>query len=237
MAKKTLSKRIDPYLTQQNVLIVAFGLISLLLVAFFFFRNRSDSNVSINEDQIRMERNGEIITINKNGLVEYRAGDKVTYKIWDSDKVGRFFNTVENKARGYLEDPDDGVNCVYVSLYLDGELVTICFSEDDEIVKEAYEEFEEEGDDTTISLSDLFDDDEEEDDDVVEDISDLFNITPTPTLTPTSTPGGGSDDDEEEVVLPPPLPVEATCESWEEQIVGGRAIISNTLCSVTAPEE
>lgn len=214
-------------------MLAVFGLLSVVIVLVLVFRNNKSDQVLINKDQIRMEKNGEIITVNENGLVEYRTEDTVTYKIWDSSKVSRFFDTVRNKARDYLENPRiDAIDCVYVSLYLDGEFVTICFSEDDDVVQEAYEDFEG-GDSDSITLSDLFDDDDEDsEDEVVDDISDYFSVTPTPTRGPTPTPGGSTSEPQ----LPPPLPIKATCESWEEQIVGGRAIISNTLCSV-APKD
>jgi hypothetical protein len=214
---------------------VIFSLLALIVLAVLFLGNGGKEESLINEDQIRMEKNGEIITVNKNGLVEYKTKDSVTYKIWDSGKVDRFFDLVRNKARNYLENPNQSGSCVWVTLYLDGELVTICFSEDDEVVREVYEEFEDDGNTTDISY--LFDDEEDNDDDGEEEdeLSDYFDITPTPTLTPTPAPGGGGDNGEPE--LPPPLPVKASCESWEEQIVGGRAIISNTLCSVSVEEE
>lgn len=235
MAKKLLQKKLKSYLTPQNILISIFGLISLIIVIVLLLRSSDLGKPPISEGQIRMEKNGEIITINENGLVEYRTEESVTYKIWDSGKVDKFFDAIRNKARDYLENPRDGTNCVWVSLYLDGELVTICFSEDDDVVQEAYEEFEEEGDTTNISY--LFDDENEDGDvqDVGGDISDYFEITPTPTPIPTSTSGGSGDTGETQ--FPTPIPVKASCESWEEQIVGGRAIISNTLCSVTSDED
>lgn len=234
MAKKTLQEKLARYKTPKNVSFAIFGILSVIIFVVLLFRSSKDNKATIREDQIRMEKNGEIITINENGLVEYRTESTVTYKIWDSNKVTVFFDTVRGKARDYMENPNQSGDCVFVTLYLDGELVTICFSEDDEVVEEAYGEFED--DDDSISLSDIFDGDEDEDDDDDQtgDISDYFSFTPTPTLVATPTPGGSGDTGEPE--LPPPLPIEATCESWEEQIVGGRAIISNTLCSVS-PEE
>ncbi|MBN1168622.1 hypothetical protein JXA63_01910 [Candidatus Woesebacteria bacterium] len=222
-------------MSPQNVAVAILIFFAAVFLVLSFVQSGVSEQETITKDQIRMNKNGEIITVNRNGLVEYRTEDKITYKIWDSGKVARFFDMVENKARDYLENPNQTSNCVWVSLYLDGELVTICFSEDDEVIQEAYEEFDN-GDDS-ISLSDLFDDgsDDEDEEDEVDDLSDYFAITPTPTFVPTSTPGGTGDTGQPQ--LPPPLPIEATCESWEEQIVGGRAIISNTLCSVSVQEE
>lgn len=234
MAKKNLQQKLDSYLTPPNIVIGLFGVVSLIVMLFLVFGGEDSTQSNISEDQIRMEKNGEVITVNKNGLVEYRTGETVTYKIWDSDKVSKFFNAVENKARDYLENPpDDTSNCVWVSLYLNGELVTICFSEDDDVVQEAYEEFDDNSEES-ISISDLFGGEGTNEDDEVDEISDYFNITPTPTVAIGATPTPGDDNGLPD--LPPPLPIEATCESWEEQIVGGRAIISNTLCSVSVAE-
>ncbi len=232
--KNDLRSKIDPYLTPNNIaigsaILVLIG-ISLFLILRSIFSGRGD--IPISEDQIRIQKGGEVITINKSGLVEYKNGDQVSHKIWSEDRVSSFFATMEAKARDYLANPPKNIeSCYLVSLYLDGELVTVCISEDDEDINAVFDEFSDDDDLADGSLGDFFDDSLTPTPTPFGDgsISDYFDVTPTPTPAPTSTPspgGGGSDDDGGY------LPVKADCESWEEQIVGGHAVISNTLCSI-----
>ena len=63
MAKKTLQQRIDPYLTPQNILLSIFGIISIFVILFFLVRGDDTAQSDLSEDQIRMEKNGEVVTI------------------------------------------------------------------------------------------------------------------------------------------------------------------------------
>lgn len=236
--KSDLRSKIDPYLTPNNI---AMGIVILVLVGislFLIFRNifSGAGNVPITEDQIRIQKGNEVVTINKSGLVEYRNEDEVSYKIWSKDKVSNFFATMETKAREYLSNPPKNVeSCYLVSLYLDGELVTVCISDDDEDINAVFNEFSDDDDLADGSLDDFFDG-------LITptpapsgdgSVSDYFDVTPTPTPNPTPTyfytpPGGESDDNP---------PIEADCLGWEEDIVGTRAIISNTLCLIQKAEE
>lgn len=228
--KNDLRARIDPYLTPNNIVI---GVVILALVGISFFlilRNifSGTGDTLITKDQIRIQKGSEVITINNNGLIEYKNGDEVSYKIWSEDKVSSFFATMETKAREYLTNPPKNIDsCYLVSLYLDGELVTVCISDDDEDIKAVFDEFSDDDELADISLEDFFEGTETPTPTPGDgSISDFFNTTPTPTPTPIPTGGNGGPGDDGY------LPVKADCESWEEQIVGGHAVISNTLCSV-----
>jgi hypothetical protein len=203
----------------------------LLLVAFIFWLGfkPTGQQASISEDQILIKKGDDVVLVNRDGLVEYRTKDGgVFYKTWDSDTVSDFFASMEEKARRYLENPTGPCEgCYEVTLYLDGELVVIYAGADDEELNEVYEEFEEEGDD--ISLSEYFEDEdtngtsEDGGDGDGSDSDGSDSSDPTPTQTPDD--DGFSPEDN----YPP---VQAGCEDWSGDIVGGKAVISNTLCTI-----
>lgn len=229
--KKDFRSQIEPFLTPTNIIVGIFSLGLILISLFLIIRNIVGGDSPITKDQIMIEKNGEIVTINKNGLIEYRTEDKVTYTIWSEEKISTFFSSMEEKAREYLKNPTPITDsCYKVTLYLDGKLVTVCISVDDEEINEVFNEFSNDDSIADTSLDDFFDDDDdvEDQDDDDDDISDYF-VQPTATPSPVPTQGDGGVEDPLEGTY---IPVKADCESWEEQIVGGRAIISNTLCSI-----
>ena len=228
-------RKVEQYATPRNVVLAIVGTAVLLFVIIGLVRRyASYTQAPISEDQIMLERDGEIIIVNKNGLIEHRKDDIVTYKLWSADRVSKFFDAIERKAREYLAATvKQTTGCVFVTLYLDGQLVTVCINEDDEIIKSTFEEFQQPGSGDLISISDLFgnnNDNGQTNDSTSDDISDYFaEPTPTPVqsgATPTPTPQPSGDGGQV------PLPVKADCLDWEENIVGTRAIISNTLCSI-----
>lgn len=207
-----------------GIVLVGVFLIGVVLIT----QNLSSKNeqAEITQDQIRIQRGDDIVIINRNGLVEYRSKDKVFYRTWDSAKIELFFASMEQKARDYLTNPPstDAPGCYLITLWLDGEIVTICIADDTGELDEIYEEFENVGGDgDSGSLDDYFDDDGGG--------GWIGSATPTPTLpagvTPTPTPA----DDEGASPEDNYPPIEADCVTWSQDIVG-RAIISNTLCTV-----
>jgi hypothetical protein len=226
MAKS--SSKYRKYLTTNNIFIgiavLTIFLIITLLIGRYLFSNNLEA--PINQDQIMIQKGGNTIIVNRNGLIEYRSGDEVFYKTWDSSKINYFFNRMEEKARDYLDEgltgPCDG--CYAVTLYIDGVLVTV-YIKDDEDLNDIFEDFVEDelGD---IDLSDFFDDDDEDN-----DSQGSGTVTPSPTpagdgSNPTPTPedqGNG-----QQTNYPP---VETGCSAWTQDIVD-KAIISNTLCTI-----
>lgn len=233
MALFSIFMKLEKYLKKfsTNKISLVLILLALLIAAFVFLfhglsgRSQTDK---IGKDQIRIEKNGEIIIINKNGLIEYRSGDKVIYKTWDSSKIDAFFSSMERKAREYMSKPppSDWSGCFLVTLWLDGKIVTVCVSLDDEEIQEIFEEFDSDsytGGSKSDSISDYFNDTP----------GYGYTNTPTPipyymTPSPTQTPVPGRG-----VYLPEQNypPVKAGCDDWTQDIVS-RAIISNTLCTV-----
>lgn len=223
MSTDTFSTFIKKYKNTIGIAVVVFLLgISVFLVSRLF---SNDSPSPITKDQIMIQKGGNTVIVNKDGLVEYRSGDEVFYENWDTDRVLSFFSNMEARARKYIQEGNTGPcdNCYQVTLYLDGKLVTIYISEDEEFLDEVFEKFEEDNGNDGI-------------------ISTYFN-TPTPQNVngnggPTPTvfveTGGGD-----------PLPtsaynpqdnyptVPAGCDAWGGQIAGGKAIISNTYCVVS----
>lgn len=214
-------------LGNKEIIAVVVGLFALILGGVLvskIFTQKEE--VPITEDQIKIQKGEEIVIINRNGLVEYFTGSDVFYQTWDSSKVSNFFSSMEEKARKYLENPTSNCSgCYEVTLYLDGKLVVIYISSEDEEIDEVFEEFGSEFSDTTVS--DFFDDDEDEDE---EEGSVIPGTSPTPggSANPTPTSSVGDNPPSPEDNYPP---VEASCATWSQDIVE-KAIISNTLCTV-----
>jgi hypothetical protein len=228
-----LKKTLKPYLTQNNILvaIVVFGvlLVAIVLIAQSII---SRSPIDITEDQIKIQQGDKTLIVNRNGLIEYKSEGEVFYRIWDSSRISDFFKYIENKAQG----PTGGENCYQVSLFINGKYTSVCIDDDQGFIEDAFEEFNDESGGGDVKISDFFDDGDDEDDEGDDNVVTTSTPTPSPgptgsSTSPTPTPyggsgGGGSNDP----------PVVADCDAWEQYIVGGRAIISNTLCTVN-PEE
>ncbi|HLE49341.1 MAG TPA: hypothetical protein VI819_04920 [Patescibacteria group bacterium] len=211
------------------IVLIVIGLIIIIFVVYILVgRNRSLNDAPIKEGQIMIQKGDEVITINSNGLVEYKSKDKVYYETWDTSRISSFFTLIENKARESLKNPDQK-KCVYkIYLFLDGKLVNFC-TDDEEIadtVEEISNKYSEE------DLSGYFQDGEGSGGDGDEDFDGTIHFpTPTPTIslispvpTPTSTQSSGGS----QTNYPP---VNAGCDTWSVSIVGGRAVISNTYCT------
>lgn len=223
------SNAFKKYLTFKNILVGTVIFVIVLIAAIIIGRKifSSKQNVPITKDQIMIQKGGNTIIVNKDGLIEYRTSDDVFYRRWDAARISGFFDSMEAKARKYLKEgqTEKCPNCYAVTLYIDGKLVTIYVSEDDEELEEIFEEFET-GDtgstgDNEGDLSNFFNDD---------DGFGTGDTTPVPTTSEEFTPtppifsGGGS----EQTNYPP---VEADCSTWSQDI-SQNAIISNTLCTV-----
>jgi hypothetical protein len=220
----TKSKKRKNLLKGNNLLtggVILTILITLLaILGSLLFSN--NNNAPITEDQIMIQKGGSTVIVNKNGLIEYRNGDEVFYKTWDSARISYFFGRMEARAREYLNNqtgPCDG--CYAVTLYVDGKLVTIYIS-DDEDLDETFDDFPDtgSGDEGNDDISDYFDDDNGGTTSTIVPSSIIVNI---PTATPTDIVQGN-----EQTNYPP---IKAECSSWSQDIVD-KAIISNTLCTV-----
>ncbi len=222
--------------TYQNILnkptylgILLIGLLLLGLLLSLFFRNGKDSQPQISQGQIQIVKGEEVITINQNGLVEYKSKDKTYYETWDASQMNSFFSMMEKKARDYISKRSSGGDCGYkVFMFIDKKLVTVCMDSNDEdladVIEPIYIKY------SDIDLADYFDgsDDSEEDED--EEFDGYVNFpTSTPRITrstPTPTPYSVYN------INTNYAPVKAGCENWSGDIVGSRAIISNTFCTV-----
>lgn len=200
------------------VLFVSLFVIITALV-FFLVRSLMVPDETISTDQIQIKRGGKVVTVNENGLVEYRSDEGVFYETWDPSRTTAFFATIRAQAREYLANPpkEVGDDAYEVKLWIDGELVTIYIDGDDEILNEVFEEFEDGG---GGDLSEYFDN-------VSTTPSPTLSqgaVTPTPTLphgvspTPTSFSIGGGNEQS---------PVD--CDLYDTQVTK-RTVISNTIC-------
>lgn len=225
-------KKPSEYVTPQNILIaiVAFVFVFLVVLIGRSVMKR-DQNVAISKDQIMIQKGGNTMIVNKDGLIEYRSGDKVFYRTWEVDRINSFFAHMESRARQYLANPPtNGIKCQHyvVTLYVDGEIVSVCI-EDDEELDEIYEVYGE-GDGDNSSLSDYFEngDDDGEDgssDGLGGDENDEGESEEFPTPTPLQGGGGGGGDEDQDFIPP-----QSACERWASSIID-KAVISNILCT------
>lgn len=230
MRKKTLAGLLKPRLTPFNLIICFLGLAALIILAVVLIQSLSREKAgTINPNQIKIQKGEKIVIVNENGLIEYRSPSGVFYDVWDSERITIFFTTMREKAREYLANPQPQLcqEGYQVTLYIDGKEVTICISDDDEVLDEVFDEFpDEEG---NGSLSDIFDDFYDDDE------GEPGTSSPTPTPTPlivsaeegedVSSGDGGWDD---QAVV--------DCSLFEFQVTG-RTVISNTLCIPELEEE
>ena len=213
----------------RNVIILGVILIALLFGILFMLGVFSPSAESIRKDQIQLKRGDKIVTVNENGLVEYRSDKGVFYETWDPNKTSAFFSSIRAQAREYLANPSKSKppNAYEVTVWIDGELVTFYIDGDDEIITEVFDEFDDEGGGGGGGdLSDYFDTDL---DPSVTPTS-IVSLTgsPTPTLapgvsaTPTPIPGtGGQGGTGEQSAV--------DCDLYNTQVTK-RTVISNTIC-------
>lgn len=203
----------------------------LFILALSYLLNLSsrDSSAPIKEGQIQIVKGDEVITINENGLVEYRSKDRVYTETWDTAQISSFFSMMERKARDYLTKKVSGGDCGYkVLMFIDKKLVTVCIdSSDDELTSAVEPIFIKYSD---INLSEYFGDTGEDEDDGDGSFDGVIAF-PTPTsaasqITPTPTPATNNTNTNTNYE-----PVKVGCEAWSGDIVKDRAIISNTYCT------
>ena len=206
------------------------GLFIIAIIIILVFRGKRNDQAQIKEGQIQIVKGDEVITINQNGLVEYRSKDRSYSETWDTSQINSFFSMMERKARDYLAKRVSGGDCAYkVFMFVDRKLVTICIDSGDKDIAETVEPIFIKYSD--VDLSDFFGNDENGDGDRTDDeFSGTIDFpTPTPKFsysTPTPTPysiyNGNTNY----------TPVNAGCENWSADIVRNRAIISNTYCTI-----
>ncbi len=218
------------------IAIFSVGLLFLIILLVISFKDKNKNDgANIKEGQIQIVKGDEIVTINENGLVEYKSKDRVYYETWDTSKIDSFFSLMEQKARDYINKKTSGGDCGYkVYMFLNGKLVTICLDSADEdmanTVEEVYVKY------SDLNLSDFFSEASEDDDNDENDDDDEFGgviyfptSTPVPgRVTATPTPNSAYNDNTNYA------PVVADCDTWSADIVNNRAIISNTFCTVDA---
>lgn len=217
-------------LLEKPFVLIAGVLIMVLVIILINGRGKNTDQTQIKEGQIQIVKGDEVVTINQNGLVEYRSKDKTYYETWDTSQINTFFSIMERKARDYISKRSSGGDCGYkVFMFIDKKLVSICVDSGDEDMMNTIEPVLIKYSD--ISLTDYFGDDENPPDED-EEFDGTINF-------PTSTPVAI-------IVTPTPTifsiynintnyaPVKADCETWGGSIVNNRAIISNTFCTVNA---
>jgi hypothetical protein len=207
------------------------GLFFLGFVFFSLFHKENTNLPQIKENQIQIVKGDEVITIDQNGLVEYKSKERSYYETWDSTQINLFFSMMEKKARDYLGRKVSGGDCGYkVFMFIDNKLVSVCIDSADKEMSETVEPIFIEYSD--VSLTDYFDGDTDPEDSG--DADDVFDgVINFPTSTPffsqaTPTPYSIYNIDSNYA------PVEANCDTWGGSIVRNRAIISNTYCTVQA---
>lgn len=227
---------------EEKKIFIAIGLfliLGLLIVIAALRLTDGTKKEELGKNQIRIEKGGEIVIVNEDGLVEYRTGDKVFYRQWDADRTSAFFTKMRRKARESKGKESPAGECYTVTLWLDGELISFCVSIDDvelnEELDDVFLEFDNE--DSGDDIGSYFDDDEDTGSGGGTPTHTptlppgvTATATPRPSNSPTPTPGSGGGGGGNV-----PLPGEAGCEVWANDIVGGKAIISTTLCVVLSP--
>lgn len=200
----------------------------ILALSYFLNLGSRDKVSSIKEGQIQIVKGDEVITINENGLVEYRSKDRVYTETWDTAQISSFFSMMERKARDFLTKKVSGGDCGYkVLMFIDKKLVMVCIdSGDSELTSTVEPIFIKYSD---INLSEYFGDTGDDEDDGDGNFDGVIAF-PTPTLsvtqiTPTPMPGTTTTNTNYE-------PVKVGCEAWSGDIVRDRAIISNTYCTI-----
>lgn len=223
--QKKLEKLIrEPRTIAAALLLFLVAIAGVLLINKIF----NESEDAIAPGQIQIKRGDKVVTVNENGLVEYKSDKGVFYETWTPSRTDAFFATMRAKARKYLANPPDVIppNAYEVTLWIDGEIVVIYISGDDEdlseVLEEIFEEFEDSGDG---DLGDFFD--EEEEDGGITPTLTVFSPTPTlpPGVTATPTPIGGSGGGGGTVQSVP------DCDLYGS-LVTQRTIISNTNCQI-----
>lgn len=208
-----------------GIAIVFVSLLSVVGIGLWysnFQKSLQEVSAPISQNQIMIQRGNDVVIVNDNGLVEYRLESGVYFDNWDMDKVRNFFSTLQAKARASKGQTPPGGNYYTVTLYVDGELVTIYVEEGDELIDEVFE-------DTPGGGGGGFDFDFDDD-------SPPGGSSPSPTPTPIPTNpgtvsagggaggggGGGTSQDE------------FNC-NINTQTVAGKTNISNTICQVSEP--
>lgn len=222
MKKKTPKKSFLRQLTPPKIFISLFIVAALVILAIVL-PGRFKKEAPISEGQIQIKKGDRIVTVNENGLIEYRTDERVYYETWDSSKISSFFQSMENKARAYLGNPAGPIEGGYeVTLYLDGKIVTIYLSGDDEELNEVFDGFSDgpaDGD-----LSSYFDGGTENDSSNSSGNSTSSSesglLTPTPTGAPSSGSGGT-------------VQTVPDCTLYG-QLITGKTVISNTICVGTS---
>ncbi len=208
------------------------GIVFLAFIFISLFSGGKRNTPQIKDGQIQIVKGDEVITIDQNGLVEYKSKDKSYYETWDSTQINLFFSMMERKAREYLSKSVSGGDCGYkVYIFIDKKLVSVCIDSGDKDMLDTVEPIFIEYSD--ISLTDYFETDGDGDNTEVDDDEVFDGIINFPTSTPalpyaSPTPYSIYNIDSNYA------PVEASCETWGESIVRNRAIISNTYCTVQA---
>lgn len=200
---------------------IGFLVFSVIFALGIFFVGRSNENDLISEGQIRIEKGGKIVTVNENGLVEYKSEKGIFYETWDNTKTLNFFDNMRARARAYLKKPTGSKAGGYkVTLYLDGEIVIIYLDDDD--IDEIFDGFDD-GGGGGDDIGDYFDDDGGGGGDgglipTPTPSAEGGGLTPTPTLSAGGGGGGGQQ-------TPP------DCDLYGSS-VSERTVISNTICDI-----
>lgn len=214
-----------------NTIVVGVVFVILAIGLLFLLGVFGPAEETLKRDQIQIKRGDKIVTVNENGLVEYRSDKGVFYETWDPNKTSAFFSTIREQARAYLADPPKSrpENAYEVTLWIDGELVTIYIDADNEVINEVFEEFDDSAGGGDGDLSDYFDDEEED----FPTPTLAPGVSPTPTLPPgvsaTATPipnstGQGGSGQQSAV----------DCDLYNTQVTK-RTVISNTICQTESP--
>lgn len=215
--------------TGKLVLVVAGLLIIFGIGAWYYSLQRSfaGSQEAITQDQILIKRGNDTVVVNSNGLVEYRLASGTYFDTWSLDKVDAFFASLQAKARAAKGQtpPPAGSNYYTVTLYVDGELVTIYVDGSDAELGQVFNAAPQTGSGFNFDLGDGSSGNSGS--------GGASTSTPTPIPTNPSTvsaagggTGSGGGNTQQDTF---------NC-SLNTQTVAGKTVISNTLCNVQQPD-
>ena len=224
MAKTNYTKTAERFLGQRRniVILILLGLAIIFLPVLVLKGFSKKPEDTIRQDQIKIQKGDSTVIISEDGSVEYITQDGTYYDSLDKQTVTSFFSSIRTLARKYLNKapPKDTSNGYWITLWLDGEQVTIFVEGTNEEIQQIIEELTEGLADE--SLSDLFEEIFSESPSSPTPGS--FFLSPTPTLFVFATPtppsgfnpvGSGS--------------IEEDCQAWQEQGLSS-TIIFHTVC-------
>lgn len=232
---------------KNNKLSIGIGVAVFFVFAIVLFASRGGVGKNANDiSKVTINKNGNEITIHKNGRVDYSSGSGNYTDYWGQDKISAFFGYFD---KNYLVGESDLLHAGEdaVTIDVNGETKTYVLGSDEEIADAAAEDAQTPDGDSGSGGGGGG-----------EDIDNYFTSSPSPTSTPapggtssststpTPTPPNGGDPEclywrlsycvRKRTPAPTPTPAgtaEIRPDDCESNTQTGKTVISNELCIPT----